>query len=233
MSKQRSLSAGDVLPASWIASLQEFISTLDGNVNLTKASTTSVQQVAGTGSAQVALGIGGLWRFNSATTTASMPGGATTGSYDVYAIASANVFTDVPSPDTDSTDYTFGLKIVTGGGAAPTGTYNSHTIAATRKIATLDYDGSLGILRVLPLVGIAQTGTASVLSQAIGDGATTSFNVVHNFNTRDVVVGIRQTLTPFAEVIADVQHTSVNQLTIVFGTAPASSAYTVTVIGVK
>lgn len=230
MSKHRSLAIGDILPDSWIQALQEFVSTLESNVNITKASSTSIQQVAGTGSAQVSIGVGGLWRYISSTTTASMPGGATTGTYDIYAIASGNAFSNVPVPDTDTTDYTFGLKIVTGGGAAPTGTYNTQPIVATRKIATLDYDAGAGIQRITQIGG--GSGNAVSFTQTVGDGTTTTIAINHNLGTRDLSVTVRDTVTS-EMVLANVLFTSTNTVTVRFNPAPTTGQYQVIVMGVR
>lgn len=68
-------------------------------------------------------------------------------------------------------------------------------------------------------------------SQAIGNGVATSFELTHNLNTRDVVVSIRESGSPYAQVYTDVEMTTVNIITVKFAVAPTSGQYTVTVIG--
>jgi len=68
-------------------------------------------------------------------------------------------------------------------------------------------------------------------TQAIGDGAKTSFVLTHNLNTRDVVVMIRETASPYAQVITDVEMTTVNTITVKFAQPPATNEYTITIIG--
>lgn len=68
-------------------------------------------------------------------------------------------------------------------------------------------------------------------SQAVGNGVATSFELTHNLNTRDVVVSIRESGSPYAQVYTDVEMTTVNIITVKFAVAPTSGQYTVTVIG--
>jgi len=65
-----------------------------------------------------------------------------------------------------------------------------------------------------------------------GDGALKTFTINHNLETRDAVVEIRQTATPYELVLAAVEFTDANNITIsVTGPAPTLDEYTVTVIG--
>ncbi len=73
---------------------------------------------------------------------------------------------------------------------------------------------------------IARKYTATV-----GDGTATSFVLTHNLNTRDIAVTIRETSTPYAQVITDVEFTSVNTITINFAQPPTVDQYTVTLVG--
>lgn len=67
--------------------------------------------------------------------------------------------------------------------------------------------------------------------QAVGDGSATSFEITHNFNTRDLIVSIRETGSPYAQVYTDIEMTTTNTITVKFAVAPASNAYTVTIVG--
>ncbi|HET6631504.1 MAG TPA: hypothetical protein VFG73_02195 [Rhodanobacteraceae bacterium] len=79
--------------------------------------------------------------------------------------------------------------------------------------------------------GVAVDATVPrIYSATIGDGSTTSFAVVHNLGTRDVIVQMRDTATHQIEVAA-VTATSTTTVTVDFVTAPANGAYRVTVIG--
>ena len=69
------------------------------------------------------------------------------------------------------------------------------------------------------------------VSQSVGDGSSTSFNINHNFGTRDVQVSVFKNTGSYDEVIADVARPSVNRVTITFATAPATNAYRVVITG--
>ena len=60
---------------------------------------------------------------------------------------------------------------------------------------------------------------------------STTHPVNHNLGTKDVVVSIYEVATPYAEVLADVEHTSDSSVTIKFAVAPASGEYKVVVVG--
>jgi trimeric autotransporter adhesin len=61
--------------------------------------------------------------------------------------------------------------------------------------------------------------------------SATSYTVTHNLGTKDTVVSIYEVASPFAEILADVEHTSDTSVTIKFAVAPASGEYRVVVIG--
>lgn len=65
----------------------------------------------------------------------------------------------------------------------------------------------------------------------IGDGSSTSYTVTHNFNTRDTQVAIFRNSGSYDEILADIEHTTVNAVTIKFAAAPTSNLYRVVVVG--
>lgn len=71
---------------------------------------------------------------------------------------------------------------------------------------------------------------ARKFSATIGDGSTTSIAVTHSLGTKDVQVTVRDASTD-AFVMVDWVSTSTTVATLNFVTAPASSAYRVTIIG--
>jgi hypothetical protein len=68
-------------------------------------------------------------------------------------------------------------------------------------------------------------------SATIGDGTATSFNVVHNLNSTDVVVSIRETGGGKAQILADNVVVDANTITVSFASAPTTGQYRVTVHG--
>ena len=62
-------------------------------------------------------------------------------------------------------------------------------------------------------------------------GASTSQIITHNLNTRDVTLSIRETNSPYAQVVADVEFTSVNTVTVKTAVAPIAGQYTITIVG--
>lgn len=65
----------------------------------------------------------------------------------------------------------------------------------------------------------------------IGDGTTLNYSITHNLNSRDISVTIRETGSPYAQVITDVEFTTVNSITVKFAEAPTENQYTVTIVG--
>lgn len=66
---------------------------------------------------------------------------------------------------------------------------------------------------------------------SVGDGVATSYTVSHNLGTRDVQVTVFDNSSPYAEVVADVEHTTTNAVTVLFSVAPTSNQYRVVVQG--
>lgn len=74
------------------------------------------------------------------------------------------------------------------------------------------------------------SASSATYTTTIGDGSSTSLTVTHNFNSRNVIVAVKDAST-YAEVMCDVAATSDNAVTLTFGTAPTVGQYRVTVFG--
>ena len=68
-------------------------------------------------------------------------------------------------------------------------------------------------------------------AQTFGDGSATSFTITHNLNTKDLQVTVYSVGSTFDEVNCDVQHTTVNSITLVFAAAPSASQFRVVILG--
>lgn len=104
----------------------------------------------------------------------------------------------------------------------------------TRKDAEIFYDTTSERWKTTQgnvsdtLVSAIVTNKVSV---QIGDGSLTTIPVVHNLNTRDCVITIRETFSPYAMVITDMEFTDLNTILFKFAVAPTSNQYTVTIVG--
>jgi hypothetical protein len=58
-----------------------------------------------------------------------------------------------------------------------------------------------------------------------------TFTATHNLGTRDVTVAVYSNSSPYGEVEVDVDHTSVNAVTLTFAVAPTAGAYRVVITG--
>lgn len=67
-------------------------------------------------------------------------------------------------------------------------------------------------------------------SVSIGDGTTTSYTITHNLNSRDVIARIYTSAAPYAMIITDIEHTTINTITLIFTTPPTLNQYRVVVI---
>lgn len=68
-------------------------------------------------------------------------------------------------------------------------------------------------------------------AQSIGDGSATSFTLTHNLGTRDITITVAQTGSPYKQVITETDAATTNTATVVFGTAPTTNQYRVTITG--
>ena len=64
-----------------------------------------------------------------------------------------------------------------------------------------------------------------------GDATENSFTITHNLGSRDIVVNVYDAST-YEEVMVDITRTTINAITVVFGSAPATgTSYKVVIIG--
>lgn len=78
---------------------------------------------------------------------------------------------------------------------------------------------------------LATINVPTKYSTTIGDGTTTVFTITHNLGTRDVIIRLRQTSSPYQYIDTVMQATTTNTATVSFTIAPTTNQYTVIIIG--
>lgn len=114
----------------------------------------------------------------------------------------------------------------------------SNTVAGIIRIATSAevIAGTLDTVAVTPLQLKNLLGTTATLTvprkytQNLTPGQA-SYTIAHGLATSNVLVSVRDTVTPFEEVVTQVTINNSSQVTIDFAVAPAPGKYQVTIIG--
>lgn len=102
----------------------------------------------------------------------------------------------------------------------------SETVAGVAEIATqAETDAGTDDARIVtPLKLKTSPLTHKGFAASFGDGAATSYVITHNLNTLDVSVYVYETGGSKRQVLCEVQHTSVNSVTLIFSALVASNA---------
>lgn len=114
------------------------------------------------------------------------------------------------------------------GTSAPAASETTSGIAEIATQAEID-TGTDDARMVTPLKLATYAQRAKRFSADFGDGSATSYVITHNLNTLDVEVYVRETAGTKRQVFAEVQHTSVNSVTILTDVAPTANALRATV----
>lgn len=101
----------------------------------------------------------------------------------------------------------------------------------TKTGSTLNVGQGTGITVNADDVAVDTAVVVRKFAASFGDGSAVAYVITHNLNTRDVTVGIYDNTTPWAEVMCDVEHTSVNTVTVRTAVAPTSNQYRCVVHG--
>ena len=109
----------------------------------------------------------------------------------------------------------------------------TETTAGVLEIATQsETDTGTDDLRAITALKLNNwSGRKRKAIATFGDGSATSFNIDHNFNTREVQVEVYRNSGNYDSVLCDVTRPSVNRVTLTFAAAPAASAFNVVVLG--
>jgi hypothetical protein len=101
----------------------------------------------------------------------------------------------------------------------------------TKTANTLDVGQGAGIIVNANDVAIDTAVVVRKYAVNLGDGSATSYTITHNLGTRDVAVTLYEVASPYAEVVADVEHTTTNTITVKFSIAPTTDQFRVAVQG--
>ena len=101
----------------------------------------------------------------------------------------------------------------------------------TKAANTLDVGAGTGITVNANDVAIDTAVVVRKYAVSLGDGSATSYTITHNLGTRDVTVALYEVASPYAEVLADVEHTTTNTITVKFSVAPTADQFRVAVQG--
>lgn len=74
-------------------------------------------------------------------------------------------------------------------------------------------------------------GSAAKFAANVGDGVANDYVITHNLNMTDVEVEVFRVAAPFDRIFPDVEHTSVNTITLRFVPVPALNQFRVVVLG--
>lgn len=109
----------------------------------------------------------------------------------------------------------------------------SETTSGIAEIATqAETDAGTDDIRfVTPLKMKNYGGRVKKYATSIGDGAATSYTITHNLGTKDVSVSTFYNAGTFDEVFCDIQHTTINTLTLLFNVAPTTNQIRVVCTG--
>lgn len=115
------------------------------------------------------------------------------------------------------------------GTSAPAASETTQGIAEIATQAETD-TGTDDLRIVTPLKLATWAGRLRKFVASIGDGSATSYAVTHNLNTLDVQVYAYENGGSKRQVQAEIQHTGVNSVTLIFSSAPTSAAIRVVVV---
>lgn len=115
--------------------------------------------------------------------------------------------------------------------SASAGVLSASVVTASTSYLTTT--GGLAVDKSSFESALVSDGFTRKFAQPIGDGVSTSIPVIHNLGTRNVSVQVYAIsgAGAYQTVETDVDRTDANTVTIGFGSAPASAAYTVVVLG--
>lgn len=188
--------------------------------------------------AQTAGAENGIWVFNGSTSALTRASDFNTSAKvqpgDALSVAEGSVNGDktfvlvTDNPITlGTTSLSFSLM---NGGSGPTYTAGNGLLLTSGVLSVNATTGG-GLIASGTGLAIDTTLVTRKYSSNVGDGTSTTIAVNHALNTRDVQVQVYTNAAPYDTVFTEVQRTDVNNIALIFGSAPASAAYRVVVQG--
>jgi hypothetical protein len=174
----------------------------------------------------------GIYIWNGAATPMTRAPDASTGAELVSAIVPVSEGTSAGTVWRQTAiNITLGTTAIAFVAFGTTAAAASETSAGIAELATqAETDTGTDDLRIVTPLKLANwSGRVRKFAQTIGDGTATSFILTHNFNTLDVNVEVYRNSGNYDTVLAEVQRTSVNAVTVIFNSAPAANAFRVLV----
>lgn len=109
----------------------------------------------------------------------------------------------------------------------------SETVAGIAELATQgETDTGTDDARIVTPLKLANwSGRKRKHSANFGDGAATTYNISHNFGSRDVLVTVYRNSTPWDDIMCDIERSDTNTVNLKFSVAPTSNQYTVVILG--
>lgn len=144
-------------------------------------------------------------------------------------LAGAGLTLDGNTFSADVTPTTGNASLTNTGGAIEVKTDTTRGLSVDAN--GLGINAGTGLTFAAGALGFASGYGVRKYATSIGNGSSVSITVTHNLNTKDVTVHVYDNASPYAQVEADVEHTTVDTLTIGFATAPTSNQYRVVVVG--
>jgi len=105
------------------------------------------------------------------------------------------------------------------------------TLPATSSIGTLTSTEIGYLSSITSDIQTQFNARTKKYSANVGDSIATTINVTHGLNTMDLIVSLREVLSPYNGVITDWQIIDVNSICLLFAVAPTAAQYRVVVVG--
>jgi len=209
-----------------------------GNINLSSPGATIDGVTLSVGDrvlvkAQTTQSQNGIYVFNGASTPMTRAADANTADELEQAVVTVEEGTDAGVTYRQTqVNFTLGTDPVlwtTFGTSVPPASESTAGIAAIATQAETNA-GTNDQKIVTPLKLANWSGRIRKYTTTIGDGATTQFDITHNFGTRDVIVQVYRTSGNYDQVYCDVKAHTTNTVRLNFASAPASNSLRVIIL---